>query len=153
MASYTVETNGDQALAAATAETLLSAVNAANATLQLIEWGVSFDGVSATAEPVTVELCLCTEAGAGTSTTHTLIQANGPTRTAQFTGKRGFSAEPTTITVVKRYLVHPQTGVAYQAPLGREFQQITTQDSLLIRLTAPAVVNAQGYIEIEDTAA
>jgi len=149
-ARYTVETNGDQALAAATAETVLSYVNAANATVKVIEMSLSFDGVSATAEPVTVELCHSTEATAGTSTTHTQVQSGGPTRTAQGTFKRGFTAEPTVVTVFKRWLVHPQTGITIQFPLGREPEQNTTADAILVRVTAPAVVNVQGHMEVEE---
>lgn len=147
---YTVETNGDQALAAATAETVLSVVNAANALIRIVELGISFDGISATAEPVTVELMGSTEATAGTSTTHTAAQVRGPTRTAQATAKRGFSAEPTVLTCWKRWLVHPQAGIVIQFPLGREPEQVTTADAIVVRCTAPAVVNVQGYMEWEE---
>ena len=150
MASYLVDTNGDQALAAATAETILSIVNAATGTITLIEFSVSFDGTSSTAEPVTVELCESTEATTGTSTTHTIIQNHGSTRTAQATAKRGFTAEPTVLTVRKRWLVHPQSSLTIQFPLGREPQMIVGGDALLLRCTAPAVVNVQGYIEWEE---
>ena len=149
-ARYTVESNGDIALAAATAKTILSVINAANGLIRITEIGVSFDGVSSSAEPVTVELCSCTQAGAGTSTSHTIAQIGGPTRTVQATGARAFTAEPTTITVLKRWLVHPQTGFLVQFPLGREPEMVVTADALLIRCTAPAVVNVQGYLEFEE---
>ncbi|HKY47507.1 MAG TPA: hypothetical protein VJQ79_05925, partial [Acidimicrobiia bacterium] len=99
-ARYTVESNGDIALTAATAKTILSVINAANGLIRITEIGVSFDGVTSSAEPVTVELCSCTQAGAGTSTSHTIAQVGGPTRTVQATGARNFTAEPTTITVL-----------------------------------------------------
>lgn len=149
-ARYTVETNGDIALTAATAKTIMSVVAASNAPIRLVELSVSFDGTTASAEPVTVELCHNTEGAAGTSTAHTLVQSGGPTRTAQASGKRNFTVEPTTITVVKRWLVHPTAGLIYQAPLGREVEQNTTADALLVRCTAPANVNVQGYMEFEE---
>jgi hypothetical protein len=34
--------------------------------------------------------------------------------------------------------------------LGREEEQDTTADALVLRCTAPAAVNAQGYIEFEE---
>jgi len=149
-AGYTVETNGDQALAAATAETILSIVGASNKIFRIVELSVSFDGVSPTAEPVTVELMGSTEAGAGTSTNHTAAQIRGATRTVESQGKRGFSAEPSSLTCWKRWLVHPQSGMTIQFPLGREPEQITTADAIVVRVTAPAVVNAQGYMEWEE---
>ncbi len=149
-AGYTVETTADVALTAATAKTILSVINAANQLLWIVEFAVSFDGTSATGEPVTVELCSSTQATAGTSTSQTPVQTYGPSRTVQATGARNFTAEPTVLTTLKRWLVHPQTGIEMQYPLGREPTQTTTADALCLRLTAPAAVNAQGYIEFEE---
>jgi hypothetical protein len=147
---YTVESNGDIALTAATAKTVLSYFAGSNATFVIVEMEAGFDGVSPVAEPVTVELCKCTTAGAGTATSHTLVQSGGPTRTAQGSAKRNYSAEPTTITVVKRYLIHPQTSRPFQFPLGREPQQIASGEAYVLRCTAPAGVNFQGFMEIEE---
>lgn len=149
-ARYTVESNGDIALTAATARTILNYINAANGLGRIVEMSVSFDGTSGTAEPVTVELCSSTQATAGTSTSHTMAQSGGPTRTVQGTAARAYTAEPTVLTVLKRWLVHPQTGIVLQYPLGREPEQVTTADGLAIRCTAPANVNCQGYLEVEE---
>lgn len=149
-AGYVAETTADVALSAATAKTILNVINAANGLIRIVELGVSFDGVSSTAEPVTVELCSSTQATAGTSTSHTIVQTRGPTRTVQATAARNYTAEPTTLTVIRRWLVHPQSGIVIQFPLGREPEQVTTADGLCIRCTAPATVNAQAYIEFEE---
>jgi hypothetical protein len=151
-ARFSVETTADVALTAATAKTILSVIAPTSGAIRIVEISVSFDGTSATAEPVTVELCKNTEGAAGTSTTQTPVQTGGtPTgKTARSTGKRNFSAEPTTQTVLKRWLVHPQTGFTKQSPLGREEEQDVTVRSIVLRLTAPATVNAQGYIEFEE---
>jgi hypothetical protein len=147
---YTVESNGDISLSAATAKTVLNYICGSNKTGRVIELSAGFDGVSGTAEPVTVELCSSTQAGAGTSTSHTMAQSGGPTRTADGTAARNYTAEPTVLTVLKRWLVHPQTSMCLQFPLGREPEQITTADGLALRCTAPAAVNFQGYLEIEE---
>jgi len=152
MATYTVETNGDIALSAATAKTIMQVINSANGVVKVVEFGVSFDGVSGTAEPVTVELVSSTQATAGTSTSHTIAQVSGATRTAQATAARNYTAEPTVLTVLKRWLAHPQTGLVVQFPLGREPQQNTGSDALGIRCTAPATVNVQGYMEFTEDA-
>lgn len=149
-AGYTVESNGDIALTAATAKTVLSVINAANSLIKIVELSACFDGVSGTAEPVTVELCYSTQAGAGTSTSHTIAQIRGPTRTVQATGARNYTAEPTALTVWKRWLVHPQTGLALQFPLGREPECVITADAVCLRCTAPATVNFQGHLEFEE---
>jgi len=149
-ARYTAETTGDVALSAATAKTVLIIIAGSNALLRLIEFGVSFDGTSSVAEPVTVELCYSTQAGNGTgSSSVTIAQTGGPTRTVQATSNRNYSTEPTTLTVWKRWLVHPQTGFAMQFPLGREPEETVTADGLALRLTAPATVNAQAYMKFE----
>lgn len=150
MATYTVETNGDVALVAATAKTIMNAINASAGLIKLAELSVSFDGVAANAEPVTIELCKSTQATAGTSTSHTMAQCSGPTRTVQATAARAYTAEPTVLTVIKRWLVHPQAGMLLQFPLGREPMQVTGSQGLSVRCTAPAGVNAQGYMEIEE---
>lgn len=151
MATYTVESNGDIALSAATAKTILSVVNGSRI-LKAVEIGVSFDGTSSTAEPVTVELCASTQAGSGTSTSHTPAQVSGATRSlAAATAARNYTAEPTVLTALKRWLVHPQGGsIAIQFPLGREPQRATSGHALAIRCTAPAAVNVQGYIEFAE---
>ena len=149
-AGYTIETTADVALTAATAKTILSVINASNSLFRLVEFGVSFDGTSATAEPVTIELCYSTQATAGTNTSQSPVQIRGATRTVQATGARNFSAEPTSLTTWKRWLVHPQTGMEMQFPLGREPEEIVTADAICLRLTAPANVNCQGYMEFEE---
>lgn len=150
MATYTVESNGDIALTAATAKSVLSVICAANSPIKIVEIGVGFDGTSSTAEPVTVELCSSTEASAGTATSHTIAQTGGVPRAAQASGKRNFTAEPTALTVLKRWLVHPQGSMVLQSPLGREPMQTTTADAIVLRCTAPANVNFQGYLEFEE---
>lgn len=149
-ARYTVESNGDIALTAATAKTVMNVINGSNGLIRIIEFGLSFDGVSSTAEPVTIELCNSTQATAGTGTSHTILQTGGPTRTVQATALRNYSAEPTVLTVLKRWLVHPQAGIVMQFPLGREPEQVTTADGLCLRVTAPATLNCQGYMEFEE---
>jgi len=150
-ARYSAETGGDVALSAATAKTILNVIAGSNALLRIIELAVSFDGTSSTATPVLVELCYSTQAGNGTgSSSVTIVQTGGATRTVQATCNKNYSTEPTTLTTWKRWRVHPQTGLALQFPLGREPEETVTADGLLLRLTAAASVNAQAYIEFEE---
>lgn len=138
------------ALSAATAKTVLGVVAASAVTARLAELGVSFDGATATAVPVLVELCDSSGATAGTpGATPTPKQVRGATRTAQCTAGNAYSAEPTTLTVIRQWLVHPQTGMVVQFPLGREPEH-TGAGGLFIRCTAPATVNVRAYMEFEE---
>jgi len=150
---YVIETAGALALTGATAKTILSVISAANAINRITAFSVSFDGVTATAVPVLVELCYSTQATAGTPTggTFTPTQIRGATRTCQATGSRNYSAEPTVITTYLPFLVPAFMGsLTLQFPLGREPEQIVTADALLLRCTAPAAVNVRGWIEFEE---
>ncbi len=138
------------ALAAATAKTVLGVVAASGVGARLNELGVSFDGVSASAVPVLVELCDSTGATAGTpGATPAPKQVRGLARTAQCTAGNAYSAEPTVLTVLKHWLIHPQTGFRHQLPLGREVEHVGA-GGLFIRVTAPAVVNVRADMEFEE---
>lgn len=150
-ARYVVTVAADAALSAATAKTIVSIIAAATAPFRITEIGVSFDGVDATEEPVTVELMLSTQAGAGTpGSSPTPTQTGGPPRTVQAAGAEDYSSEPSVLTAIRKWMVHPQTGIVIQFPLGREPEQTTTADAIALRCTAPSAVNATGYIEFEE---
>lgn len=138
------------ALSANTAKTVLGAIAAANVGLKLVEFNIEFDGVTANAVPVLVELCDSSGGGAGTpGATPTPRQIRGLTRAAQCTGGNAYSAEPTTLTVIKQWLVHAQTGRIIQFPLGREPEHVGA-GGLFIRCTAPAAVNVRAGLEFEE---
>src|SRR4051812_36005515 len=59
------------ALSAATARTVLQLVAATNHRVKILSWGVYFDGISATAEPVQVRLLRQTTAGTMSALTPT----------------------------------------------------------------------------------
>jgi len=151
-AGYVFPTVGSLALTAATAKTILNLINATNGLVRIVEMSVSFDGATATAVPAAVELCSSTQGAAGTpGTAPTVSQLRGPTRTVQATAQQGYTAEPTTLTVLKRYLVPVFNGLlVVQYPLSREPEQTTSARGLCVRVTAPAAVNVSGYLEFEE---
>jgi hypothetical protein len=127
---------------------------------QLIEFGVFFDGVTASNTPVLVELVKSTNATNSTpgtnNTSVTPVQSRGDANTtgngvaASFTAFANSTSEPTVLTVVKRWLVPPTSGMLYQAPLGRETAVIPVASTFMglgLRLTAPQTVNARCYME------
>lgn len=139
---------GAGALAAATAKTMLAVRGGAAFGLDLRRWGVSFDGVTASAVPVLVELCTWSGATSGTSTAATPVQTGGRVIAHGVGGSgQNFTVEPTVLAVVKAELVTPNGGLFEQ-----EFAPDATYDSDVltgwaIRLTAPAIVNARAIME------
>lgn len=130
-----------------TAATKIAVIGASSVVLTLTEFGISFDGTTAGNEPVLVELCLSDQTTAGTNTDLTPVQVYGPTRTALSDAKKDYtSTQPTTLTAIKEWLVHPQSGIIVKEPLGREPQQVTASDAIHIRVTAPNTVNCRAYI-------
>jgi hypothetical protein len=130
------------ALSAATTRTCAAIVAAASDEVQLIEMAVSFDGVTASAVPVLVELCDYDVTSTGTRTTGTPFQIRGQrsaVSTAYFHSYTG--AEPTVLTPVYKWYVTPNGGLLHlQWPLGREPSTVIAK-GLALRCTAPATVN------------
>lgn len=146
------------ALSALTAKTVVYLVSAAANQPAIVEIGVSFDGVTASAVPVLVELISSTTGTAGTPRAALAAgkQLRGwPAQTSQTTAADTYSAEPGTSLVNRKWYVSPNGGLwVMQFPLGREPTGIVTATTDAkawgLRLTAPATVNAHAYIEWEE---
>lgn len=150
-AGYVVSDQGAIALTAATAKSILGVVAGTNANIKIVEFHVSFDGVTASAVPVLVELMSYDATTTGTRTSVTIQQLRGATRTVQATGFYNYTVEPTNLTKLKGWLVPAFMGsLTIQSPLGRETEQNASAKGLILRCTAPAGVNARGYIEFEE---
>jgi hypothetical protein len=142
-----VVTAGPTALVAATAKTLIEVTSTANVPPEWISFDVTFDGVTATAVPVRVDIC--TYAATGTGTAGTFRRFGQALGTSASSTKINDTVEPTTPTVLTSWYVPPTSGFSYQWPLGRELFQ-PTSTVMGIRLTAPAVVNAIVNLTIEE---
>lgn len=151
---YTVITEGAVALSAATAKSILGVKAHANSGLQVKGFMVAFDGVTASAVPVLVELCYCTFATNSPGTNSTNIaesQLYGRVLAAGFTGGKTWTGgnEPTVVTPLKEFLLAPDKGViAYQFPLGQE-PDCALAEGFVIRCTAPAAVNVRATMDVE----
>lgn len=140
-AIYTVQKSAN-ALAAATAETLLHV--GAGVRVRLLEWGVSFDGVTASDVPVLVQVITQTTAGTGTTATP-VPRDPAITLAAQSVARHSFSAEPTLGDILESHYVSPNGGLlVMQYPPGQEpVSAGGAAEYIGIRATAPtSAVNA-----------
>lgn len=146
---YSITGEAEEALAAATAETVLQLVGHASVKARIVEWGVSFDGVSAVAEPIRIRLVRQTTAGTATGASEVMWDPDNPT--ASCLGFHSFSAEPTYGDILVDMDVHPQAGIVMQYPLGREpVIDNSTTSRLGLVVTAPAIVNAAAWLAWEE---
>lgn len=146
--SYALTTSAAVALSAATAKTILAVRGGAAFGLDLRRWGVSFDGVTASAVPVLVELCAWSGAGSGTSTAATPVQTGGRVIAHGVGGSgQAFTVEPTALTVIKQELVTPNGGLFEQEFAADAMYDSDVLTGFAIRCTAPAAVNARGLLE------
>lgn len=148
---YDCPSGADTTLSAATAKTVIGAKAHANSGLLLVGFEISFEGVSASAVPVDVELCYCTWAtnGPGTnSTSITPVQRLGRVITAGFTAAYTWTSEPTSLTVQWFKKITPNGGLyQYEYPLGRE-PDSAVSEGFAIRCTAAAGVDLRANLSV-----
>jgi hypothetical protein len=138
--------------ATAGAKTALNLIAGANQPVSIFEWGISFDGVTSSAVPATVELCQSTQATAGTpaASPPAIVQVGGRTLTAQPTTGHNYTAEPTVLTVIEQFYVPQYMGMfVKQYPLGLEPDTDLsggTVKALALRVNVTANVNVLVYI-------
>lgn len=149
---YSIVTGGAVALSAATTKSVIGVKAHTNSGIQLKGFSLAFDGVTASAVPVLVEVCYCTfgtNAPGTNSTSLTPFNSYGRELTAGFTAGKNWTAEPTTVTTIKEFLIPAYNGAfAFQFPLGQE-PDTALGEGLLIRCTAPASVNVRASMDVE----
>ena len=149
---YGFTTGAAVALVSATAKCVMGVKAHANSGIQVVNFEIGFDGVTASAVPVVVELCYATFAtnSPGTaSTSATIQQQYGRVLTAGFTAAYAWTTEPTVLTVLKKWPQPADKGlVMYQFVLGKE-PDSALAEGYVVRCTAPAAVNAHGGMLVE----
>lgn len=121
-----------------------SGATTANHGVDWIRYRIAFDGTTASATPILIELCNCsfaTNAPGTSSTSVTVRQEYGRAAGTGFTAAKDWSSAPTSVTAFEQFYLTPNGGtILYDWPLG------TSPDSPLgegfvIRVTAGASVN------------
>lgn len=129
------------ALTAATAKSVLELATGANDRARIVQWSVEFDGTSATATPVKVEVGRFS-AAVTTATSFTPMKLDAAEGAAAITAKHTATAEGAgTFDAGEIHRVPPTSGMVLQYPLGREWV-VGTSGFWRMRLTAAATVNA-----------
>jgi len=148
--AYTVN-SGSVAMVAATAKTILNVITPSSFGIVLVGFEISFDGVTASATPVLVEVCQSSQGGAGTpaGSPPTPTRIRGQTISHGCTIGHNYSAEPTTLVAAYDWWLDPNKGLFDRLwPLGRELEQGVSK-GICVRVNAPATVNARASLEWE----
>jgi hypothetical protein len=149
---YSAVTGGAVALSAATAKSIIGVKSHANFGLDLKKVRVGFDGTTASATPVLVELCYATFASNSPGTNSTSVtpaQVYGRSIAVGATAAKNWTTEPTVLTVLEEWLVTPNGGLLiYDLPLG-DTPDCAVSEGFVLRCTAPAAVNVRGGLVYE----
>jgi hypothetical protein len=149
---YSIQTGAAVALSAATAKTVLAVIAPAQFGVDLVGYEVAFDGVTASAVPVLVEICSSTFATNSTpgtaNTTGTVNQTAGRTITPGFTGFYASTSEPTVLTPIDSFTMTPNGGTVIRDYNGNTPDSAVSA-GFVIRCTAPAAVNVRATMFFE----
>ncbi len=152
-AGYSLSTGAAVALSAATAKSILCVLSPAQFGIDIKSLEIGFDGVTASAVPVLVELCTSTAATNSTpgtnNTTGTVNQIYGRSITTGFTGFYNSTAEPTVLTPVYRNTLTPNGGTLYYEFPSDRTPDVAVSAGFVIRCTAPAAVNVNATLVFE----
>jgi hypothetical protein len=149
---YGTNTEGAVALGAGVAKSVLGVKGGAAFGVDWIGYRIGFDGVTASAVPVLVELCYCTWAtnSPGTNSASTTIDTlYGRAVASGMTAAKTWTTEPTVVTPFDEFLLTPNGGLVV-----KDFPRDRTPDSalaegFLIRCNAPAAVNLRASMFFE----
>lgn len=133
-----------EALAATTTETVLQVVASATKNLEVVRWGVSFNGVSAADAPVKVELIRLTSAG--TSSAFTPVKLDPSSDASIATARTSHTAEPTYSDIIEPFEVTPYAGLLIMQYAPDERIKVAANGRIGIRCMAAAAVNVTAFL-------
>lgn len=141
-------TAGEIALVGTTAKTIIEVTAGADHRVRIDSIGFFFDSTAVTNEPVVVELIRIGTTGTGSAGTPEKLDPDY-SETLEVDFKSNMSVEPTGITVLKTWNIHPQSGYEVVLPLNRPIW-LPGSDLIGIRCTAPDAVNVIVNVEGEE---
>lgn len=153
-AIWVANTTAEALLASSSDKCLIRLIAPSSFSVKIKEWGVFFDGISATAEPVVVRLCCC-DTSYGEYTAHTPSRRSGrPAACQSVVQTINTSSGPTIFNVLATREIHPQSGYQEKFSYGDEIiiSGVTTAAGGVVGLfvNSPTSVNAMGEIVFEE---
>lgn len=150
---YSVSTEGEVALTAATPKSVIGVRAGSAVGLDLKAFHVDFDGVTASHEPVLCELCYATFATNAPGTNSTGAnerQLYGRVIAADFTGGFNWTTEPTVLTVLDMpFALDPNKGFyTFEWSLG-ETPDSANNEGWVLRMTAVSSVSVRAALRVE----
>jgi len=144
---FCIASTPEVALSSGTLKTVVQILAPSNQRVRVLGWGVFFDGTSATAAPVEVQLVR--QSTAGVMTTLTPVQTRPVAESILTTALLTATSEPTTTAVVDVMEVHPQGGYEVVFSPGNEII-VSGGGRLAITCMAPSAVNVRAKIRFEE---
>ena len=149
---YSTSTEGAVALSAGVAKSILGVKGNAAFVVDLLGFRIGFDGVTASAVPVLIELCYATFAtnSPGTNSTSTTVDTlYGRQVASGFTAAKNWTVEPTVLTPIDEWLLTPNGGLVIKDLPRDRTPDSAFSEGFVFRLNAPANVNVRGTVFIE----
>jgi hypothetical protein len=135
----------NEALATNAIETILQVISSATRSLELVRWGISFNGVSPTDAPVIVDLYRPTSDG--TSSVFVPLALNPASDLCGATARTAHTAEPTGGNVMETYRITPYGGLFVMQYAPDERVICAPAGSRVgLRCQAAAVVNVSAFM-------
>jgi len=148
---FTALTTAEGLLASSSMKTVLKVITPSSHAIKIKEWGVFFDGVSVTAEPVNVALCIySTDETSWTNAAVTAVQRSGPAIVSQCVIQTlATSSSHGSSGVLAGLEVHPQSGYQEKFGFGDEIV-IGGAKAVGIQCTAATTVNVKATLVYEE---
>jgi hypothetical protein len=143
MSNYVIVSQ-EETLNAATTETLLQLRSGAAKSTRVVRWGVSFNGVTITNQPVRVELIR--QNSNGTASTVVPTKADPASDAPLGAGASAFTAEPTSAEVLEVHFVTPAAGNLIEAYAPDERYVVAPNGRLGVRVLAADNVVANAFL-------
>ena len=152
MARYDIPFGTNISLTAATAKTVVAVSTSATRRARIMGFGLGFDSTTATDNSVLVEVVRSDGTTAGTATSRTPVPLDPGESAALCSGFVNYSAEPTTLVVVREFRITPVGGgVIYPLEFLDAIYAATTSKVLGLRLTAAQnQSNVRGFLTFEE---
>lgn len=146
MGLYVVHSR-NEALGAATVETLLQIVAGATKRIKVVAWGISFDGVTASNVPGDIELLRQTTAG--TASAFTPVKWDEAEPAAIATAQNQFTVEPTAGDLLHPIQLTPNGGL-FEVDYGDAGPMVAASGRVGIRANFANVVNVSAWLRFQE---